>query len=776
MTELLPTHRREANVDEDEFEEEVRTIARALWPSARSDGMLNIDKVEHDAIFFDHDVVHCVESTVSRRLDKATHDGDKLHKAIRRWTGSDGRIAKGWFVTLNAPTPDQSKEIRRIDPRITALSFAQFKTRLFDSVMYLQRRREVPFGSARNPEDPLGPLEPYVPLDIYPADADSTTNSAPMRVGDLGELLLDRVRFALTGDYGAGKSMTFRQLFFWLAEANKDGRTLRFPVHLNLRDHWGQKTPRVALTQHAEDIGFDRPESLVAAWRAGYVHVLLDGFDEIAAPGWSGDVKLLRETRMRAMELIRRFFKETPKRASVAVAGRRHFFDGESELRDAMFDERSRPILQVSEFNEEQIREYLGRKKWYALPQWLPARPLLIGHLAARRALESLAEAGDLPPAEGWEALLDAISNREADIEAGIDGESVRRTLERLASLARCKSNGLGPLTYSEITDSFTYIRGQEPSDDQRTILHRLPGLGVDADAEQGTRYFIDADLAAAAQAKDVSQFVLNPFPAGDSLAPKWQTSLAQLGIEVAAAQCSGFATEGSMAAAVATAAKNDLDVLSADIVRVGMTLGYHLKSRVNVDGVHVPLLELFEGHPDMSGLTFSNCVFELLEISGEIHAELVPSFSECYFDTVLGRAGVSDLPHPNFSDTCTYGSFPDSLDRNASVVASDLPTGVRVTIILLRKLFMQRGRGRAESALVRGMPQAERSLVPAALSALEKEGLATKVKINSRPVWLPERSSQKRVRAFVAAPRTTVLNLVFVGILVAGRRGVGSG
>ncbi|GIF01802.1 hypothetical protein Ari01nite_92660 [Paractinoplanes rishiriensis] len=718
--------------------------------------MLNIEAVEHDGIFFDHDIVHCVEATVSRRLDKAKHDGEKLHKAIKRWTGTDGRLAKGWFVTLHAPTPEQTKELRGIDPRIKALSFAQFKSRLFDSLAYLQRRREAPFGSARNPEDPHGPLERYVPVDILPSSASSSGDLEVLHVDDLAERLLSGQRYALVGDYGAGKSMTFRQLFFQLADAHKQNRTLRYPVHLNLRDHWGQKTPRVALTHHAEEIGFDRPESLVAAWRSGYIHVLLDGFDEIAAPGWSSDVRLLRETRMRAMELVRRFFKETPRKAAVAVAGRRHFFDNEAELRDALFDDRSRLIFEVAEFNEAQIREYLGRKNWFTLPAWLPARPLLIGHLAAQRKLEEISDSTlDLAPAAGWNALLDIISSRESDIEAGIDVGSVRATLERLASVARCKPSGLGPLTYSEITEGFALIRGQEPSDDQRTILHRLPGLAVDADAQQGTRYFIDADLAAAAQARDVSEFILTPVLTGDSVASRWNVSLTQLGVDVVAIQCKDNITEKLVGAAAITAVRADLDVLAADIVRASLALGCGLdNSTVNIDGVHVPSLELFEGQPDLSSISFSNCIFESLEISGEVDPRLLPSFDGCYIDVLFGRAGASDLPAQRFAANCTFGDFPDSLERNASVVASDLPIGVKVVIVLLRKLYMQRGRGRAESALLRGMPQSERGLVPAALAILQKEKLATQVKINSRPVWLPDRASQKRVHGFVTAPR----------------------
>ncbi|MFE6749976.1 NACHT domain-containing protein [Kitasatospora purpeofusca] len=741
-------------MDNLEFEEEVRTVARALWTSARDDGAINLDGVEHDGVYFTHDVVHCVEVTVSGRKDKAEHDGRKLSKAINRWTGTDGRIARGWFVTLSDPNPEQTKALAAIDRRITPISFKRFKARLFDSYLYGQRREHMPFGSAVNPAGKGLKLERYVPAEFEPVGEDFGNVPAPsfeklVKRIELGE------RFCLVGDYGMGKSMTLREVYLRLSQSHKAGQNLRHPVHLNLRDHWGQRSPRVALTQHAEDLGYDRPEQIIAAWRAGYLDILLDGFDEIAAPGWSSDIEELRHSRRKAVELVRNFFEQTPTRASVLVVGRRSYFDSLKELGGSLFNNEPCTLLELSEFTERQMAEYLRGKQWEMLPDWLPKRPLLLGYLASQKLLgEEIKATRSLSPAEGWDWLLDQISVREARIETGLDGQAIRAMIERLATVARKSSSGLGPLTYAEITDGFKSIRGREPSDDQRTILHRLPGLGSQPDFEDGTRKFIDTDLASAAQARDVSSFILNPYGVDLGTARSWSGSLLQSGIEVAALQCGQFANEGSISTALSNAQRSDLDVLVADIARVALSLGVSVAGQAfNADEVVIPSIELFEGLGDLSGITFSRCGIEVLVLDGEVPAASMPKFQDCFFETVIGRFSEADLPANAFS-SCTFGDFLDAAERNAEVLRSGLPEGVRVMLTVLRKLYLQRGSGRAEGALVRGMEQASRELVSGCLEIIKRENLAVPIKLNGRTVWLPSRSEQKRVNAFIAAPR----------------------
>ena len=84
--------------DEDrDFENEVRRVARALWPDARYSGATVLDGRERDGIFETEECVHLLEATTSRKLEKAKQDVSKLvalaqklrhntpYKAVRCW-------------------------------------------------------------------------------------------------------------------------------------------------------------------------------------------------------------------------------------------------------------------------------------------------------------------------------------------------------------------------------------------------------------------------------------------------------------------------------------------------------------------------------------------------------------------------------------------------------------------------------------------------------------------------------------------------------------------
>src|SRR5688500_17706960 len=83
-----------------EFEDEVRRIARLLWPAAEFGGALMEDGRERDGVFVGDEFVHLVECTVSRSKKKAAEDSEKLAKLIRRMDiRYPSKNIKGWFVT-----------------------------------------------------------------------------------------------------------------------------------------------------------------------------------------------------------------------------------------------------------------------------------------------------------------------------------------------------------------------------------------------------------------------------------------------------------------------------------------------------------------------------------------------------------------------------------------------------------------------------------------------------------------------------------------------------
>ena len=64
--------------DQQDFENTVRRIARSLWPDAAYQGAQIVDGRERDGVFETEDVIHLIECTVSKKMDKAKIDMKKL--------------------------------------------------------------------------------------------------------------------------------------------------------------------------------------------------------------------------------------------------------------------------------------------------------------------------------------------------------------------------------------------------------------------------------------------------------------------------------------------------------------------------------------------------------------------------------------------------------------------------------------------------------------------------------------------------------------------------
>lgn len=738
------------------FENEVRRIARLLWPTAEFGGAAIEDGRERDGVFETEEFVHIVECTMSRSKRKAEEDLEKLQKLARK-LGSRHRqkFIKGWFVTLEEPTAAQRAVFRNVQGRIVAVSFEQFRSRLVDAKSYLVGRVNYPFGSVRDPETGAARTSlDYVPLDVVGDDGSLHS------VEDICTALLNGMRLVLVGDYGAGKSATVREVFLKLSRVFETGRSLFFPLALNLRDHHGQTDPVEALERHARQVGFQRPADLVRGWRAGFGLLLLDGFDEIATAGWAGKTKKLRDLRFRSMELVRAFLRDTPRSVGVLLAGRQHFFDSLKEMGESLNLGKESTLLNVSEFSEEQVKTYLAKEGWTnPIPEWIPSRPLLLGYLAARKLLQQTleVEAGS-GRAVGWNSLLDRICEREAEIEAGIDPGTVRRLLGFLATLARNSADGLGPLSPEQIIAGFASVCGYPPDDRGIVLLQRMPGLGGHS-SQDGSRVFIDVDFAEAACGGTIADFMENPY--GQNLESEtWQSSMSSLGAAVAAcrAHASGM-KHGQMVAALRRA--HDLpksDTLCADVVQTMLVAGAQYEGpAVFVKEVIIPELLLEEVAQDLNAIQFQDCIIGRLELPPEPTLPRHPRFLRCHFGLVEGRTGERDMPPEVFSE-CTFDVFENPAQTTNAILGLGLPLATKVLLTVLKKLYAQRGSGRRESALYRGLDARGRESVPEALDLLRRHGFAIKSRQGDQIVWHTSKPSEYRRRAIsiLAAPNAS--------------------
>ena len=434
------------------FEDKVRRVARLIYEGSDTAGPVIIDGLERDGVFVTDDFVVAIEATRSRGVAKAKKDSGKLRDLVTKLSRKyPDKAVKGFFITSEDPTAAQNVEVAKAGSQVTSMSFATFEARLVDVNQYVMDRRRYVFGSALDPvTQDLDVQGKYIHTDLVKLPERIETRSIKQIRSELDK----GTKVVLLGDFGVGKSMALREIFLSFAKDRLAGRDHSMLIHLNLRDHQGQTEPTEALERHARLIGFPKPNQLVRAWRSGRAVLLLDGFDEISAGNWPGRVGSLRDVRRRSVGLVRHFMEQASSTTGVLLVGRSHFFDDRDEMCTALGLPSTALCLSASDLTDAQVRELLSSRNWgEAVPDWLPTRPLLVAHLAARGVLNDLRLVeDDLDAAGSWDFLLDQISQREARIDIGIDGTKVRGILERLATRARVSTSGLGPLSFEDVT------------------------------------------------------------------------------------------------------------------------------------------------------------------------------------------------------------------------------------------------------------------------------------------------------------------------------------
>ncbi|MEV6054266.1 hypothetical protein [Streptomyces sp. NPDC052107] len=79
-----------------------------------------------------------------------------------------------------------------------------------------------------------------------------------------------------------------------------------------------------------------------------------------------------------------------------------------------------------------------------------------------------------------------------------------------------------------------------------------------------------------------------------------------------------------------------------------------------------------------------------------------------------------------------------------------------KVLLTILKKVYAQRGTGRKESALFRGLDAKHRELVPDAVQRLAGAGLITSARSGGTRIYLPVRGMAGRVRRILQVPQSS--------------------
>ncbi|MFA6229985.1 MAG: hypothetical protein WC617_07375, partial [Rhodanobacter sp.] len=345
------------------FEAEVRQIAEAVWnmePGSCQPMHYPSDPVvrEIDGIARLRDVTHLLMVTTSTRLDKVKGDCQKLKSAEAIERNTAPAISK-WLITQKQLDAEHVEFARKQNVKVITLK--HFQRRFFDAPKYLAMRARSAFGSARNPRDEsiAIPDDAYVSLPMRVAADSNRGNSGlsgkAITLPQICARILAGEMVVLRAPFGAGKSLTTREVFKLLVAEQSDDATQPIPLALNLREHWGENHFDEMLDRHARGVGYAPREDLVVAWRAGMCCLLLDGYDEVAAQTLvrTADKNFMREARRHALGGVRDFTQKMPASVGVFICGRDQYFDSEVELANSLgIVGRKYLIVDLGEFDE----------------------------------------------------------------------------------------------------------------------------------------------------------------------------------------------------------------------------------------------------------------------------------------------------------------------------------------------------------------------------------------------------------------------------------------
>lgn len=745
------------------FEDEVRRLARARWNlSGVNGGPEFIDRQEIDCVCRTEEVTHLLMCTIERRVDKVRHDVAKLVAAGKSLQGKHETV-KLWEITKEEPTADQRAYARPVGVEI--LSLDAFLKRLIDPKAYFAARRNYSFGSAVDPVTGNTRLDEneYISLPIR-----NVTGLGKQSADSLSRMLEEKKVVTLLGDFGSGKSLTVREVFYTLEKRYANASHKLIPLAINLREHWGQTYIPEILERHAKSLAYERPNDLVRIWNADAAIALLDGFDELAAQPLVSGHRKRRDARRSATRIVSEFVGRARGRMGLLLTGRGHYFDSLDELRDSCGLYQDDPILQLEPFGEAEATTYLDRKGiTTGVPGWLPRTPLLLGYLACQNLLEEVA---GLPrresPALAWDALLTLIVQRDAKLSHDIDAAAIRQLLERLATRTR-RQQEVAEIDEVDLAEVFHAVTGYAAVDATNLLLQRLPGLQsaggtlglTPRTGSEGRRSFVDPRMREALEGSDLVRFLVSPFSAFTGF--PIQRPLTPFGCEVAGvlAEQTHLQSQQHLVAAGEAAHRHRDPTLALDCLLAGC-------ERADVEVLDCKGLVLQDDYADeidatrlrLTNLTLRLCAVNVLSLSGEPPDGFV--LERPFLSRVDGATSPDGLPgwvrEPE--EVIKF----DAVESNAELMGREkIPMPVRVLLTIIRKLFVQRGSGRVEGALRRGIDPSARDFVSPILTRLASEEIIFRTSHGSVVVWHFTPRARPRMLHILDAPMASGDDLV---------------
>jgi hypothetical protein len=647
---------------------------------------------------------------------------------------------KCYFITQEDPTPSL---IASGEPNfVTVQSVSQFIDQILGFNKYIELRKNAPFGSA---------------VDLYSGEPDksqyvqvkySTSDNEQYSTSEIASELLRGKVVVLTGNYGSGKSRCVKEVFDSLCAA----ATQAFcnPIAINLKENWGLKRASEMLTRHFTELGLQDivDNALKVAYASSTIY-LLDGFDEIGAQTWSDEPSKLVAIRQQSLLCVKDLV--TKSKGGILITGREHYFNNDAEMAQCLgLDRRTLLFLQCEDqLTDEQFAQMLGHEP-ILLPAWMPKKPL-IATVAREMTVEIFASmlSSSSGEVDFWNLLIDAFCEREAKINSILDPSVIRKLYTEIGRIARNTDSPLGPVSIRQINQAFENSTGRPPTDESAIVLQRLPGLSR-IGAESLDRQFIDTFILDGLKAEDVLDSYSRR--SGPVLSMKWKHPVEDFGARFVATRLLSTKQIKPVISFLKSNGNSSNRVLLSDLVAALMLVddGEIDFSGFVFTGGRFHSVNLSESL--ITGLNFSDCHFEVLDITESSHKDIRIDSS-----TIARLSGVSNASSlPGWIHECLVDEY-ESVETLSAIKQTGLSVAQTFLMSSLRKLFLQPGSGRKSSSMYKGYGDLRsKRTCEKVIAILIREKFCEVIKGDTEDVYIPNRSLSGRVKALMSQMSTS--------------------
>ena len=716
------------------FEEDVREVAALKW--SRPCVKETIDGIQIDGVVrIDTENYILLQITQNETLPKFRKDILDLD-LVRRGLFDHNYINCQTYIITEENISSLMQQTCA-SKKVKAHTFNSFKSEFFDYNSYLFERMNKPFGSAVIPETGDKENNKFIKVSYL------NKSNRDVNYDGIIQLLRTNKKIILKGEYGTGKSRLMQSLF---EDLNKlpDGN---YVFAIDLRDYKGVVTSDELIRRHLRKYGLSKYEdSCIKCLNGGRILFLIDGFDEVAIQSWSENPKKIIDIRYQEFGFIRELTAST--KLGLLITGREHFFNDDEEMIRALGLRNNNTVILESrnEFTENEIEEFKKENGIsVSIPAWFPKKPMAVRLLSDNSITDDLAYSLKLEnPYYFWVSFFDFIADRDSNANKNVlDSEAIKQLLIALAGCTRNSEQNTGPLSIDQINAVFKHQFGYEAVEESAAYLQRLPGMGrVKSDSYDRIftdEYFLDF-LRIEKYRNEISNGNL------ESLGLVWKNLVSQRGIVLLSGLLTQCNTSLDYIISKAKSYKNSIMVIELISAAINneeqKEVDFH---HFKIDGGECSGMDFSE--KEILNLTITNSYIYQLGITNAAFVNC--KFSDSYFQKVYGVSSRNGLPAV-FDATCVFDVF-DQVSSIAKVKSTKLLPSQQYLVLILQKVFNQKGAGRKEEVLIRGFNGIyDKKLAKALLNLLEREKILMSHPGDEGLIYKANRKNQTRVEGIL--------------------------